>query len=290
MHVADLIFRAIQDRSSEILKSELGYNKDGLARDRMIVRLAALLHDVGHCPFSHAAEELFPTREDGSLRYKHEDYSAAIIRSRLKDVIENHPRNKNYGITAELVADLLEGKASAGGVLFWRELIIGQIDADRMDYLLRDSLHCGVDYGRYDLPRVVNTIQVILPRTQRGRVWESAKEGFTRPRDLFSLATSCLRRCTSTRPEWHSTTIFSVPWPKCSPVVVFPGLPGMISRHFLTGTTGVCWAVSAATKGATMEGVLQIETITARFTTRRRAHARLTCAVSIGFGTLLGHW
>lgn len=44
---------------------------------------------------------------------------------------------------------------------FWRQLIDGQMDADRMDYLLRDSLHAGVDYGRYDWRRLRNTIQVI---------------------------------------------------------------------------------------------------------------------------------
>jgi HD superfamily phosphohydrolase len=56
------------------------------------------------------------------------------------------------------VANLLEGKPEAGKALFWRDLIDGQMDADRMDYLLRDSLHSGVDYGRYDWRRLVQTI------------------------------------------------------------------------------------------------------------------------------------
>ena len=138
------------------------------------------MHDIGHSPFSHASEELFPTRENGDARYEHEDYSAAIIRTVLKDVIENHPLNKNYGLTADQIADLIEGNASAGGALFWRELITGQIDADRMDYLLRDSLHCGVDYGRYDLPRLVNTVQVISSKDHGGPRSVLAREGCTR--------------------------------------------------------------------------------------------------------------
>ena len=168
LHIANLLYEAIRERSAEALKTELRYNDDGLKRDRIIVRIAALLHDLGHSPFSHASEELFPAREDGASRYAHEDYSAAIIRTKLRNVIEDHPLNKNYGLTADQVADLLEGKASAGGALFWRELITGQIDADRMDYLLRDSLHCGVDYGRYDLPRLVNTVQVIVSKDHGG--------------------------------------------------------------------------------------------------------------------------
>jgi HD superfamily phosphohydrolase len=70
MHVATRMYDSIVARSAEVLKAELGYNDDGLRRDRMIVRLAALLHDVGHAPLSHAAEEIMPTKPDGT-RYKH---------------------------------------------------------------------------------------------------------------------------------------------------------------------------------------------------------------------------
>src|SRR5205823_2742898 len=72
--------------------------------------------------------------------------------------------NEKFGITADEIAALLEGKSAAGGRLFWRQLIDGQMDADRMDYLLRDSLHTGVDYGRYDWRRLLNTVQIIRMR------------------------------------------------------------------------------------------------------------------------------
>jgi uncharacterized protein len=161
MHVAGRLYDAIVERSADVLKRELTYDDRGLGADRILVRLTALLHDVGHAPFSHAAEELFPLQEDGQQRYKHEHYSAAIIRSQLRDAIENHPLNQNYRLSADTIAALLEGSPRAGRSLFWRELIDGQMDADRMDYLLRDSLHTGVDYGKFDWRRLIQSIQVI---------------------------------------------------------------------------------------------------------------------------------
>jgi HD superfamily phosphohydrolase len=166
MHMATMLYEGIVERSRDILQSELGYNDDGLRRHKALVRLTALLHDVGHSPFSHAAEDLFPFRNEAEGdRFKHEHYSAGIVRRHFTDVIKNHPLNTNYDFSADDVADLLEGKAEAGNALFWRDLISGQLDADRMDYLLRDSLHSGVDYGRYDWQRLVHTT-VAVPATE----------------------------------------------------------------------------------------------------------------------------
>ncbi|HEV2380295.1 MAG TPA: HD domain-containing protein [Terriglobia bacterium] len=91
MHTASLLYDSIVRKSAEALKREFAYTTDGLARDRQLVRLAALLHDVGHAPFSHAAEDLFPEVEGSDVKYGHEDYSAAIIRSKLRSAIEDHP-------------------------------------------------------------------------------------------------------------------------------------------------------------------------------------------------------
>lgn len=88
MQMATRLFDSVKVRSTEILRSEYGYNDDGFGRYRRLVRLAALLHDVGHGPFSHAVETLAPERGDDSSRlYTHEDYSTEIIRRRFKDVI-----------------------------------------------------------------------------------------------------------------------------------------------------------------------------------------------------------
>ena len=161
MHTATLLFESIRSHSEEILKSELSYDDTGLGRHRQLVRLAALLHDVGHAPFSHAAEELFPDQGDGKWKYSHEQYSAAIIRKQFRSAIEDHKANQNYDFRADDVAALVEGSAGAKQGLFWRDLLDGQMDADKMDYLLRDSHHLGVQYGNFDLHRLINTIRAI---------------------------------------------------------------------------------------------------------------------------------
>ena len=162
MHVATLLYESIVHQSEDVLKSQLKYDDNGLDRHKRLVRLAALLHDLGHGPFSHAAEDLFPVPDGGRERYSHEEYSASIIRSELKDAIENHPYNQaNYRITADEIAALIHGESKGEHALFWRDVVRGQLDADRMDYLLRDSLHAGVSYGRFDLHRLVGTIVAV---------------------------------------------------------------------------------------------------------------------------------
>jgi HD superfamily phosphohydrolase len=79
----------------------------------------------------------------------------------MADVINDHPLNANYGLTADNIADLLQGRSTASTAIFWRELIDGQMDADRMDYLQRDSLHAGVQYGHFDLKRILATVDVL---------------------------------------------------------------------------------------------------------------------------------
>lgn len=168
MHVATRLFDAIRERSGELLEKELSYQSGAWDRHRQLVRLAALLHDVGHGPFSHAGEDLMPLRADGNGKHTHEDYSASIIRTSLTDVINNHTLNvANFGITAENIAALLEGRTEAAETIFWRDLITGQLDADRMDYLLRDALHTGVSSGGFDLDRLIGTV-VAMRREDRG--------------------------------------------------------------------------------------------------------------------------
>jgi HD superfamily phosphohydrolase len=179
MHMASLLYRAIAERSKEILRGELGYNEDGLRRHEVLVRLSALLHDVGHSPFSHAAEDVFPPikEEVPDKRYRHEEYSSMVVRKYFSDVISGHPLNRNCGFTADDVANLLEGKPEAEQATFWRELIDGQMDADRMDYLLRDSHHAGVDYGRYDWRRLANTVSACPGIGERGGPRIGVSEG-----------------------------------------------------------------------------------------------------------------
>lgn len=162
MHVVTRMFDSIVDREKSFLTSDaVGFDEAGLTRDRVIVRLAALLHDCGHAPFSHAAEDLMPKKADGKP-FVHEHFSAAIIRVLFKEVIENHPSNRNHDIKAEDVARFIDEDktVSLGRRSLWKSLISSQLDADRSDYLLRDSHHAGVTYGHYDLNRLVVTLRL----------------------------------------------------------------------------------------------------------------------------------
>jgi HD superfamily phosphohydrolase len=160
MHMIGMLYDGIVQRSSSMIQ-ELGYRDLAKARYRKLLRLAALLHDVGHAPFSHAGEDILPENPTEGRPYQHEEYSAAVIRLQFKDLIENHKENANYYFTADEVASLVDGGPGAGRAALWRDLLSGQLDADRMDYLLRDSYHAGVEYGRYDWRRIVGNVTLV---------------------------------------------------------------------------------------------------------------------------------
>ena len=77
MHVATRLFEAICSRSNDLLRSEFHMLPEHKPRYRQILRIAALAHDLGHGPFSHAAEEVLPFDDQGR-QYVHEDYTAAV--------------------------------------------------------------------------------------------------------------------------------------------------------------------------------------------------------------------
>jgi uncharacterized protein len=142
---------------------------------RRVVRMAALCHDVGHLPFSHAAEdELLPPGWD------HEKLTIQLI---LGDELAG--KWKALNIAPERVAKLAVGpkKYTAEPFSDWEtilsEIITGNaFGVDRMDYLLRDSLHCGVAYGKFDHFRLIDTIR-ILPRAMEGSEGDGGAENET---------------------------------------------------------------------------------------------------------------
>lgn len=157
-HIATKLYNAIIANDEDVLTSEYNFTPAGVARQLQIIRLAALMHDLGHGPFSHAAEEVFPLNDHGE-RFVHEQYSASVGINVLADLVKNHPFNRNnFGISIEEITDIFSPASAQKASILWKEIISGQMDADRMDYLLRDSYHSGVSYGRYDLNRVINTI------------------------------------------------------------------------------------------------------------------------------------
>lgn len=161
MYLTKNIYEKITEdpKNKALLENEYSYTESGLNRDKQLIGLVALLHDIGHAPFSHASEAVMPPKSKNE-KYSHEEYTSCIIKERLKESIEDHEHNKtNFNIDAEEVAALIESDLEKiGKRIFWKILIDSQLDADRADYLLRDSLHAGVKYGIYDLDRLLETV------------------------------------------------------------------------------------------------------------------------------------
>ena len=129
---------------------------------RRVVRMAALCHDIGHLPFSHAAEkELLP--ED----WDHERLTREIISSdKMKEIWSavtpplRHEDIEKLAVGPKKVNDLEYSDWEA----ILAEIIVGDaFGVDRMDYLLRDSHHAGVAYGRFDHYRLIDTLRILPP-------------------------------------------------------------------------------------------------------------------------------
>ena len=121
--------------------------RDALSeKEKLTVMAAGLLHDLGHGPFSHAFESITHT--------SHEDVTCRII---TKDPEIKGILNGTYRGMAKDVADVIRHK-SENPLL--PQLISSQLDADRMDYLLRDAYFTGTAYGEYDLDRILRTLRV----------------------------------------------------------------------------------------------------------------------------------
>lgn len=154
------------------------------ARFRAAVRLAALLHDVGHGPLSHTTEFAMPEIDDpksksGKRQATHEDYTLRmILNSSLTDVIEKSCREK--GLKPIHIAALIDGSISTQDSFFVEkidgqnvdfrpilsQLISSELDADRMDYLRRDSFYAGVSYGQFDFDWIIGNL---VPHIREGK-------------------------------------------------------------------------------------------------------------------------
>lgn len=129
MHLASLLCR------------HLGF---GTAETRTIC-CAALLHDIGHGPYSHASERLMQEY----TQFSHDD-----IREQLKEPILVKQLEKN-SISPDEVAALISGSHRYAGIIH------GDLDVDRMDYLLRDAHYTGAPYGNFDAERLTKSLAVV---------------------------------------------------------------------------------------------------------------------------------
>ncbi len=122
--------------------------------DEEVFRLAALLHDIGHPPFSHIAEEM-GLFEDG---LNHERMGEKIIKeTEIGEIISRELGDR--GVKRVIFVITGEGIPHSSLDNAFHALLAGQAGIDRMDYLLRDSYFLGVMYGRFDIERLLETLR-----------------------------------------------------------------------------------------------------------------------------------
>ena len=117
-----------------------------------IVRMASLLHDVGHGPFSHVFEHLLVK----FLNKTHEDMTRWIIqKSELRDIISG------LGYDPDAIGKLAVGELRRRGKAFLDQIIQSTVDVDKLDFVVRDTYHTGAEYGYVDIFRLIHMLDVL---------------------------------------------------------------------------------------------------------------------------------
>ena len=115
--------------------------------DIQILRLAALLHDIGHGPFSHLFEEVIQEK-----KISHEDYGKKIIlNSEIGDILSKTGFNK------KLITQIAFGESK---FQYLNEIVSGALSADMMDYLLRDGYFTGAEHAKVDHKRITQSLSI----------------------------------------------------------------------------------------------------------------------------------
>jgi HD superfamily phosphohydrolase len=117
-----------------------------------VVRIAALLHDVGHGPFSHVFEQLLIRDLDKT----HEDITSWII-----EKSEVSEKLAKMGYTPADVGKLAVGKLQKPGKAFLDQIISSAVDVDKQDFIVRDTFHTGAEYGFIDVFRLIHALDIL---------------------------------------------------------------------------------------------------------------------------------
>ncbi|HEY7355050.1 MAG TPA: HD domain-containing protein, partial [Ktedonobacterales bacterium] len=152
-HSLGVYYLALRALRSLLARGQAGGLVDASVTDLRVILAAALLHDIGHYPFSHAIEEL------GHPIISHEKVGRSIIeRGPVADLLE-----RDCGVSPGRVADLIDpprGVALPGSDALLVRLLSGALDVDKLDYLPRDARACNVPYGGVDVSRLLGALRV----------------------------------------------------------------------------------------------------------------------------------
>jgi hypothetical protein len=157
-HIARKIIRSLRERQPQSTEGFPSFLKI-TERDCVAFPVAALVHDIGHGPLSHAWEEIFD--------YNHEETGLEAIKSDETQIGYFLKNNKGFseldGIGSEVV-DLLEGRHRLS---FLTPLLSGNLDIDRLDFMVRDTRNAGVNYGFHDLDWILRALRFMrLPENK----------------------------------------------------------------------------------------------------------------------------
>jgi HD superfamily phosphohydrolase len=141
MHLAGKLCDSLNANAGEMVVS---------AQDKRAVMSAALLHDIGHGPFSHVFEKLYEAKHKN-----HEDITRWLVAQELGSTLEH------MGLDPEIIGRLATGEPVDKDRLFLGQIVAGTIDCDSLDYLVRDSYYTGAVVGNLDVQRILLMTRVL---------------------------------------------------------------------------------------------------------------------------------
>lgn len=189
MHIAGRICAKLRELNPEMVREA------DIAR----VRFAALLHDIGHGPFSHVSEALLEkyalnqTRKGATREKIHENITVDILETdpEIKEILSDDER--------EFVVKMIRGQETQN---WQRDIVSSELDADKMDYLLRDAYFAGVKYGVYDLEKLIESCLIDSDKTETSLAINS--------KGIYALEQLLLARYHMTQQVyWHRVSLIS---------------------------------------------------------------------------------